>query len=199
MARKTSPQPDSIIAAAMELAAERGWRGLSLADIARHAGVTMVELVDHFPSKTAILDSYARGIDRRMMEGPVDPAESPRDRVFEVVMRRFDAMARDRRALATILRHTGTDPCAMACGARQFARSMALTLETAGLSTSGLAGLARVEGLAAIHLYVLKAFLDDDSPDLARTMASLDTALRRAEGAATLWRRPTREDHASTP
>lgn len=200
MAKKHHLDADAIIASAMALAAERGWRGLALADIAHRANVSMTDLVDRFSGKTAILDAYARSIDRRMMEGTIEAEENPRDRLFDVVMRRFEAMAPDRRALAIILRDTGTDPWAMACGARRFTRSMALALETAGISTSSLIGLARIEGLAAVHLYVMKVFLDDDSPDLSKTMTALDKALRQAESAAAaLWRRPVPHSTAERP
>jgi AcrR family transcriptional regulator len=190
MAKKTHGS-EHIFSAALDLAADRGWRGVSLADIAARSGVPLADLAEQFPSKTAILDGYARHIDRRMMDGAVDMGESARDRLFEVVMRRFDAMSPHRKGLASALRDGGADPWALACGARRFVKAMALTLETAGISSSGLAGLARVEGLGAAYLYVLRTFLDDDSADLARTMAALDTALRRAEDvAAMVWRRP---------
>jgi hypothetical protein len=57
---------------------------------------------------------------------------------------------------------------------------MALILETAGISASGLRGLAKTHVVAAIYLYTFKTFLDDDSADHARTMAALDKSLRRA-------------------
>jgi AcrR family transcriptional regulator len=188
---------EPIIGAAFELAAERGWRRLALADIADRAGMPMAELVGQVASKTELLDAYARQIDQRMLEGGSEAGQTTRDRLFEVVMRRFEAMAPDRRALAIILRESGDDPWALLCGGRRFVKSMALTLETAGLSSAGLAGLARIEGLTVVYLCALRAFLEDDSPDLPRTMAALDRALRRAEGLATLlWRR---RDIAATP
>lgn len=193
MAKKHHFDPDAVIVAAMDLAALHGWRGLALADIALHAKTSMAELVEHFPSKTAILDSYAKSVDDRMMAVPMEAGEGMRDRLFDVMMRRFEAMAPDRNALSAILRDTGTDPWAMACGAWRFGHSMMLTLETAGISTSGLLGIARIKGLAAIHLYVLKTFLNDDSPDLSRTMTALDKALRQAENMGnTLCRRKSR-------
>lgn len=177
---KKSHGPDEIVSAALALAAERGWRGLALADIAERAGMPLAELVTHFSGKTAILEAYADRIDRAMMEGSLDRDESPRDRLFDVIMRRFDAMAGDRRALAVILRQSADDPWAMLCGGRRFLRSMALILETAGISASGLRGMAKVQAVAAIFLYAFKAFLDDDSADHARTMAALDKGLSRA-------------------
>lgn len=194
MARKpTTTLTDKVVDAAMALAAERGWRSLSLADIAERARVPLNELVDELPGRAAILDAYIRRVDAHMLAGGREAEESVRDRLFDTLMRRFEAMGGDRRALKTILRESGDDPWALACGARRFYRSMALTLEAAGIASSGLAGMARVEALSAVYLYVLRTFLDDDSPDLARTMAVLDKALRRAEGlAALVWRRAPR-------
>lgn len=192
---KTPQNADPIITAAFALAAERGWRGLALSDIAERAEVNLAELVDRFDSKTAILASYTRRIDRCMLEGGSEAGETTRDRLFDVVMRRFEAMAPDRPALTAILRDTRDDPWALICGGRRFLKSMALTLETAGLSSSGLTGLARIEGLTVVYLYALKTFLDDHSEDLSATMAALDKALRRAEGLAVmLWRPAKRQD-----
>lgn len=180
---------DAAAAAALALAVERGWRSLSLAEIAERAGLPLAELVEHVPTKAALLAGYLKGIDSRMLAGGFDPAEGPRDRLFDVVMRRFEAMAPDRRALAVILRESGDDPVVLLCGMRRFQRSMALALEAAGLSSSGLVGLARVQGLAVLYLATLRTFLRDDSPDLAKTMAALDKALVRAEGLASLLHR----------
>ncbi|MCR6630058.1 MAG: TetR/AcrR family transcriptional regulator [Magnetospirillum sp.] len=183
---KKSHGPEQIITAALHLAAEKGWRTLSLADVAEQAAVPLAELVEHFPSKGAILDAYVRRVDSRMMEGGIDRDESPRDRLFEVIMRRFDAMAADRTALERILRQSADDPWSVLCGGRRFLHSMALALETAGISSSGLPGLVKTNAVAAIYLYSFKTFLADDSADHARTMAALDKGLRRAEDWAAL-------------
>lgn len=182
---------DAIIDAALALAAERGWRGLPLADIAERAGFRLADLVDHFPDRAAILAAYADRIDRAMMADEIDRDESPRDRLFDVIMRRFDAMAGDRKALSAILRQTADDPKAMLCGGRRYLRSMALILETAGISASGLRGMAKIHVVAAIYLYVFKIFLSDDSSDHARTMAALDKSLRRiSDWSAMIFRHP---------
>lgn len=63
---------------------------------------------------------------------------------------------------------------------------MSLTLEAAGISASGFAGMLKVKGLMAVYLSSLRAWLGDDSPDKARTMAAVDAGLRRAERFATM-------------
>ena len=73
------------------------------------------------------------------------------------------------------------DPVMGLCGLASLARSMACMLEAADLSASGLRGIVRIKALSAIYLATLRVWLRDESPDLSRTMASLDRHLRRAE------------------
>jgi hypothetical protein len=70
------------------------------------------------------------------------------------------------------------------CGLQQLLRSLAAMLEAARISSSGVKGLIRTKGLAAIYLATLRIWLRDDSPDMAKTMASLDGHLRRVEALA---------------
>lgn len=173
-----------IVAAALDLAARGRWHALSLAEIAQHAGLPLAELVALFPNRVAILDAYADEIDHAMLSTAFAPEEPVPDRLFDVLMQRFEAMAPNRLALAAIARAPGCDPALLVAGLRRLRHALALALETAGLSASGLRGLLRIKGMTAVYLYALRVFLNDDGPDLARTMAALDRALRRADGVA---------------
>jgi AcrR family transcriptional regulator len=191
--KKKSAPPKDVIAAALKLAAERGWQAIALADIAAAAGLTLAELHSRYPSKQSILQGFSRDVDRRVVAGAdgADSGESARDRLFDVIMGRFDAMAPYRDGIAAVARDVGRDPLAVLCGANQVLRSMALMLETAGISSTGLVGAVRTKGLAAIYLATLRTWLRDDSADKAKTMADLDAKLRRAEqilGAMPGWR-----------
>ncbi|MEX2200713.1 MAG: helix-turn-helix domain-containing protein, partial [Dongiaceae bacterium] len=83
---------ERIVDVAMDLAVERGWGNLTLADIAAAAEIPLAEVHRHFTTRQAILDGLRRHADRAVMAaGPV--TEGPaRDRLFEVLMRRFDAL-----------------------------------------------------------------------------------------------------------
>ncbi|MGH6932103.1 MAG: TetR family transcriptional regulator [Dongiaceae bacterium] len=184
--KKKSAGPTDIVAAALKLAAERGWRAIALADIAAAAGISLAELHGRYPSKQAILQAFSRDIDRQVVAGGdrAGADESARDRLFDVMMRRFDALAPHRDGVAAVFGDVGRDPLAALCGAGQLLRSMALMLETAGISSSGLLGAIRTKGLAAIHLATMRDWLRDDTADKAKTMAALDARLRRAEQCA---------------
>ncbi|MBO6633115.1 TetR/AcrR family transcriptional regulator [Parvibaculum sp.] len=187
MARKLDPE-EKIVNAAMRLAASRGWRGLSLADIATSAKVSLAELSMHFASKAAILAAYGRRIDAKVLEevsAEEMSAETARDRLFDVLMMRFDAMGDDKEALGRIAADLRRDPIASAPLARPLLQSMGWMLEAAGIDSSGIAGALRIRGLAFVWAAAFRVWLDDGE-DQSKTMAELDRRLR--DGAAFLER-----------
>ncbi|HVJ53056.1 MAG TPA: helix-turn-helix domain-containing protein [Aliidongia sp.] len=183
-AQKAEPPKDqklAIVDAAMRLAAERPWQALSLAEIADAAELGVVELYRLLSSKAAILREFSRRVDAAALAVATDPEERPRDRLFDILMRRFDALAPYKPALRRMVADTRRlrfDPIPMALC---LPRSMGWMLEAAHISSTGIAGAVRVKVLCLAYLSVLRTYLDDESPDLTRTMAALDRALRRAE------------------
>jgi AcrR family transcriptional regulator len=177
-----------VIDAALDLAAERGWHRTSLADIAAAAKLSLAELYLLYPSKRAILASFVGRIDRAMLAGGPAEGESARDRLFDVLMRRFEALKPHKAGVEAIARAAGTDPIAALCGAQRLVRSMAWTLEAAGIPASGMLGRARAKGLAALYLATARVWLGDDTPDLSRTMAALDKGLGRLQKIAEICR-----------
>lgn len=174
--------PGRIIAAAFELAAEKAWRDISLAEIAQAAELPMSEVYPVFASKRAILSGFSRRIDAQVLAGQEPEAgEGARDRLFDVLMRRFDALMPHRAAIGNIVYDLARDPAGGLCGLIQLSRSLDCMLEAAELSTSGPRGAIRIKALGAIYLATLRVWLRDDSPDLGRTMAALDRHLRRAD------------------
>jgi AcrR family transcriptional regulator len=202
MARKPQPRkaakaepPERVLAAALELAASRGWAEVALADIAAAAELSLAELYALYPSKAAILAAFSRDVDRRVLAGVGEAVtaedETARDRLFDVLMRRFDALDAHKAGVEAVLRASRSDPLAVVAGTGQLLRSMSLMLESAGISSTGLVGLLRTKALAAIYLATMRDWLRDDTADKAKTMAALDGRLRRAERcASTLDRRP---------
>ncbi len=174
---------DRLINAALRLIADQGWRRLSMAAIAAEAGLPILTLYRTFPSKPAILCAFARRIDETVLAVPpeADPDERPRDRVFDLLMRRFDALRPHREALDVLGRELPGDPVAALALGAALLRSMAWVLEAAGISTHGLRGAVAVKLTAGAYVAVLRVWRRDDTPDLAPTMAALDRRLRGIE------------------
>ncbi len=178
----SAPQ-DRMVDAALALAAERPWHEVSLREIAEASGLPLAEAYRCGASKQAILGAFLRRIDAAVLaEGALDPDDgSARDRVFEVLMRRFDALQPHRKALASILMAQSRDPAGALANLAALQRSMTWMLEAAGLEAEGLRGMVRTRGLTLLYLATLRTWLRDDSLDLAKTMAALDGYLRRLE------------------
>lgn len=160
----------------MTLAAERGWANVSLRDIADRAGVPLSALRRAGVDKNIALILFAREIDDAA--AACETEGSAVERLFDVVMARFDAMLGWRDGLRVIWRDLKGDPAAALSLAGEARASIRWTLEAASLSSSGAAGAARVAALAAILLHVFSVWLDDDLSQ-NKTMAALDRGLQK--------------------
>ena len=184
-ARKRPKQPsgsprERLITAALNLASEQGWRRLGMAEIAAAAGLSLDETYAVARSKHGILAALRRQIDEAMLAGGVVSGDSPRDRLFDVLMRRLEAMRPYRAGLRTILRESVGTPALLGM-LPGLLRSMGWTLTAAGLPASGCRGRLARRLVAALYVSVLPTFFRDDSRDLGTTMATLDKRLNQVD------------------
>jgi AcrR family transcriptional regulator len=177
------PRREAVVEATMRLAADRPWNDIELPDIAQEAGISLADLRDLFPSKGAILGGFSRMIDRKVLEGASDDlaGEPARERVFDVMMRRFDAMTPYKAALRRIVWALRFDPLSLAALNQAGLNSQRYMLASVGISTEGPLGLLKVQGAVIVLANTMETWLEDDDPVQARTMARLDRELRRGE------------------
>lgn len=181
-ATKKPPSADRILEAALRVVASVGWRRMTMEAIAAEAGVTLLQVREAFPDRAAVLTGFIRRTDAAVLAGhdPSDSGEPVRERLLDVLLRRFDALRPHKDAVRAIVREAPCDP-GILCALPAFGNAMAWALEAAGVSAAGPAGMLRVKGLAAIYLSALRIWLRDDSEDLGPTTAHLDRSLKRAE------------------
>ncbi|WP_051955803.1 TetR/AcrR family transcriptional regulator [Beijerinckia mobilis] len=172
---------NAIIDALLELAGERRWEDITLSDIAARANVTLSEFRDAFPSKGAILAAFSRKIDKIVLDASTDEllGESTKERLFDVLMRRFDAMAPYKLGLEGIHEWVKRDPLAAAALNGVAINSMRFMLEAAGIDSEGPVGVLKLQGLVLAWARILPVWFRDDDPGLAKTMAVLDRELQR--------------------
>ena len=102
---------DKAIDALMALLAEHGFEDIGLAEIAGRAGLKLSQLRAEFGSKLAIYAAHIKDIDRAVLAGGEDMTdEGPRERLFDVLMRRLEAMAPYKEAVRSMLRSTAGSP-----------------------------------------------------------------------------------------
>ena len=175
---------DALIDAAMRLAARIRWQDIRMRDIADEAGMPLAEALQIFASRSALLSGMGAVINGAVLAdlaADSELGETVKDRLFDILMRRFDAMAPYKPGLASLGAALSRDPCALLCRMPEVHCAMALSLEAADVSASGPWGRLRVHGLSAVYLNALRVWFRDDSPDMAKTMAAVDRGLTMAD------------------
>jgi AcrR family transcriptional regulator len=174
---------DKIVAAFLTLLADKRIEQIGLAELAEAANVSLAQLRSEFPSTLAILAAHIKSIDRAVLaEGSGDlEDEPPRERLFDVLMRRLETLAPHRDAVRSLLRSATVNPPLAVALNGLAVRSQQWMLTAAGVNASGPRGMVRAQGLALLFGSVLRTWVNDDDPGLARTMAALDRALARGQ------------------
>ncbi len=153
------------------------------------------ELRAEFGSTLAIVAAQIKDIDRAVLAGgTADMAEEPaRERLFDVLMRRLEALAPYKEAVRSLMRSARRNPgLALALNAMAV-RSQAWMLEAAGIGAHGPRGALRAQGAALMFARVLGVWFDDDEPGLDRTMAALGRGLVQCGTLGWLCRRSLRD------
>lgn len=181
---------DHLVKCALELAGTQGWRSVTLRDVAEKGEVSLDAVYRRFPDRMALLKGLGRMVDAAVLAGgQADMDEPPRDRLFDVLMQRFDVLSAYRDGVRSVLEDLRMDPVSALAELPELALSMRWMLEAAGIPSSGVFGAVKVRALAVLYLLVLRVWVNDDSPDMALTMKELDSRLRQAEQLANTFGR----------
>lgn len=175
-----------IIDALMALAAERPWEDVTLEALAERAALPLATLRAAFDGRLAVLAEFVRALDEEVLSR-IDPDlahEAVRERLFDVLFSRFEALGPHKPALRHLASAAFRDPLLALELNRLTTNSMAWMLTAAGIPATGGRGLVRAQALALVWARVMRVWLDDDDPGLAKTMAALDKRLREAERVA---------------
>jgi AcrR family transcriptional regulator len=178
----TPPPVDAksaIIDALLELAGERSWEDITITDVAARANVSLSAFRDLFPSKGAVLSAFLRKIDKIVLDGTTGDLadEAAKERLFDVLMRRLDALAPYKLGLEGIAEWLRRDPIAATAVNGLELNSMRFMLEAAGIESEGPVGALKLQGLVLAWARVLRTWFTDDDPGFAPTMAELDREL----------------------
>ena len=89
---------------AFDLAKERSWGDIRLTDIAQAANLDLSDLRREFSCKSDIIRAFQKEVDAEVLSRarPAGEAQSPRDRLFDVIMTRFEVMQPYKQALKRI-------------------------------------------------------------------------------------------------
>lgn len=173
--------------ACLDVIEKEGWASFSFTKASQASSIPLHVFYDQFSTPSDVMIQLFRRIDQKVLEGlDVEEGLSPKDALFDILMNRFEVSRSYKGVLKSFWADwmvAATDAPALAC---QGLSSMAWMLEAAGLSAQGLKGALRVQGLTTLYLLTLRTWLDDESPDLGKTMVFLDKGLTKLERAAQL-------------
>jgi AcrR family transcriptional regulator len=174
---------DKAIDALMTLLTEGPFEEIGLAEVAGRAGLKLSDLRAEFGSTLAIFAAHIKDIDRAVLAGDdADMAdEPPRERLFDVLMRRIEALAPYKEAMRSMMISARRHPSLALALNAMAVRSQRWMLEAAGIRSSGPRGAMRAQGAALMWGRVLAVWVDDDEEGLDRTMAALDRGLASGE------------------
>jgi AcrR family transcriptional regulator len=178
---KTASSQTRLADAAFRLLSKQGWNALTLASVARAAKVPLAELLALAPSKPALIGvMLARvGEDVARRYKPDRESANERDRILDVALTWFESLSTRRPALRALHAGLRRDPLALVAGRGAFVNAAAWLL-TLAEADAGRALSLKAAALAALLVRTVPVWLDDDK-EMTKTMAQLDTDLRRAK------------------
>jgi AcrR family transcriptional regulator len=182
-AEKPKNPRDAIVDALLRLAAKRDFGDITISDVAREAGVSLADFRDAFPSKGAVLGGFARRIDRQVLENVSHDhdAEPARERLYQVLSKRIDALEPSREAVFAIADWAAADPLSASALNRETVNSMRFMLEAADIDSEGPVGAIKLQGLAFAWKRVIDAWREDRPGEKSHAEAALDREILRGE------------------
>ncbi|MDG2244517.1 MAG: hypothetical protein P8L66_13615 [Rhodospirillaceae bacterium] len=195
-AKTDSSLKDRIADSALDLAAREGWEAVTLPKMADTTGEPLGAVIAECPTTSRIASTLLDRIDQQVLSKvqAIDETETPRDRLFGILMSRFDALQSHRSGYVAVIHGLLRRPSAILLRAPAMVHSMALMLIASGMEASSPLGMARAHALAAAYALVIRTWLKDDSADMAKTMSALDKNLSRLKKVQSmvLARKPAR-------
>jgi hypothetical protein len=162
--------------------AAQGWRRANLDEAARLSGLP-IEALHAFGDRLDALVALQDHVAAEAAAGAAQAQGSVRDRLFDGLMRGFDAAQEVRPAILAIW--ASRDPGVfLLLGARAGLHVRRLA-RASGIEVEGVRGRLRLAALSALIAQAFAAWRSDESADMAATMAELDRLLERAERAET--------------
>jgi hypothetical protein len=171
---------NKLIQISLDMAANNPWADISLYDIAKKADIPHGDAMALCPDTSTIFMAYGRQVDLKVAEafdGESWQGMNEKDRLFDVLMERFDILNENRAGVISILNAITQDPKQMVCLSPMVCQSIEHMMRVAQVSSDGWKGTLKLTSLSGLYLKTLRDWVRDDAADMPATMASLDKGL----------------------
>ena len=166
---------NKIANAALNLAAAKGWKSVTLDAVAKSAKLSAATVKEHASLPHHLIPLIAEMIDREAFKQKTTGA--PHDVLFDLLMARFDILQKHRKAILSMAEAARHDRV-LSCALIRATTDGAYRLIAAAALKHAPPRPALAAGLTAIYGWAFFVWRKDESRDMAKTMAALDRALR---------------------
>ena len=160
-----------------------GWEEFSIERFAEENKYKISEVKNFIGNKNDLLIEFSKMIDEKV-ELNIDKEEfentDVKDNIFELLMMRFDAMTPFKGGLKKIISEIKS-PIILKEISQNILVSMDFYLEFSNAYDHTIFDVIKKKSLFLIYSYCFKAWLNDDSKELSKTMSELDRLLNYAE------------------
>lgn len=171
----------SALEAALKIAGETSWNKITLIEIAKQGKIDIADLYG-VADKDSLVDALESWADKAMSAEACEAGDTPRERLFDTIMRRFELFEEHRAGVLSLMKARDKAPRRLAALLVARSKSAQWALACAGLDDGRQSErAARQLGVAWVIAKTERAWRADESGDFARTMATLDAELASAE------------------
>jgi len=160
-----------------------GWEEFSIEKFAEKYKYKISEVKNFIGNKNDLLIEFSKMIDEKV-ELNIDLEEfensNVKDNIFELIMMRFDAMTPFKSGLKKIIKEI-KNPIILKDISQNILASMDFYLEFSNAYDDSIFDIIKKKSLFLIYSFCFKAWLNDDSKELSKTMSELDRLLNYAE------------------
>jgi AcrR family transcriptional regulator len=177
---KAAPKTENakIAAAALRLAATKGWAGVTCDSLAKEAKLSPSALKKRFAAPHEFVPIIVGEVTREALSLAGNPRGAPHDVLFELLMARFDVLQKNRKGILAMAEAGRRDSKLFCTFLRAVLKGIESTADAAKLSSPPRPIL--IAGLSAVSAAAFLAWRRDETRDMSKTMAALDRALKLA-------------------
>ena len=173
-----------LIKKSLELISEIGWENFNLKLLAEKNNLEPDNLKTLFKNKWSVLKEFSIMTDQDVMNSinQNDFINNPvKDNLFEIIMMRFEKLKPYKNGILNILNSTKKNPLILKKISTQLFYSLDFFLEVSNAKDNFLFDKFKLSALFLIYSYVFRTWLNDDSDEMSKTMAELDSLLSKSE------------------
>ena len=173
-----------LIKKSFELVSEIGWENFNLKLLAEKNKFELDDIKTIFKTKSSVLKEFSIMIDEEVVNSinQNDFIDNPvKDNLFEIIMMRFEKLKAYKNGILKILNSAKKNPLILKKVSRQLFSSLDFFLEVSNAKDNFLFDKFKLSALFLIYSYVFRIWLKDDSDEMSKTMAELDSLLSKSE------------------